>query len=80
MPGLETCLPPPPPPDHLVSDLCLPPLPGKFQPEVPYQVRMYALYPRGFGAAPSIRVYVQEGGKWKQWGSGQDLGRSWVAE
>ncbi|XP_059588293.1 interleukin-27 receptor subunit alpha isoform X1 [Alligator mississippiensis] len=36
-------------------------LPGKFQPEVPYQVRMYALYPRGFGAAPSIRVYVQEG-------------------
>lgn len=36
-------------------------LTGDFRPRVPYQVRVYGLYPRGFGASAPVRAYTQEG-------------------
>nr|XP_048688057.1 interleukin-27 receptor subunit alpha isoform X3 [Caretta caretta] len=34
---------------------------GDFRPRVPYQVRVYGLYPGGFGASAPVRAYTQEG-------------------
>nr|XP_048688048.1 interleukin-27 receptor subunit alpha isoform X1 [Caretta caretta]XP_048688049.1 interleukin-27 receptor subunit alpha isoform X1 [Caretta caretta]XP_048688051.1 interleukin-27 receptor subunit alpha isoform X1 [Caretta caretta]XP_048688052.1 interleukin-27 receptor subunit alpha isoform X1 [Caretta caretta]XP_048688053.1 interleukin-27 receptor subunit alpha isoform X1 [Caretta caretta]XP_048688054.1 interleukin-27 receptor subunit alpha isoform X1 [Caretta caretta]XP_048688055.1 interleu len=36
-------------------------LTGDFRPRVPYQVRVYGLYPGGFGASAPVRAYTQEG-------------------
>ncbi|XP_053868620.1 interleukin-27 receptor subunit alpha isoform X2 [Malaclemys terrapin pileata] len=36
-------------------------LTGDFRPRVPYQVRVYGLYPGGFGASAPVRAYIQEG-------------------
>uniref|UniRef100_A0A8C0GJL7 Fibronectin type-III domain-containing protein n=1 Tax=Chelonoidis abingdonii TaxID=106734 RepID=A0A8C0GJL7_CHEAB len=36
-------------------------LTGDFRSQVPYQVRVYGLYPGGFGASAPIRAYTQEG-------------------
>nr|XP_025035844.1 interleukin-27 receptor subunit alpha [Pelodiscus sinensis] len=36
-------------------------LTGDFRPRVPYQVRVYGLYPQGFGASAPVRAYTQEG-------------------
>ncbi|XP_067416617.1 interleukin-27 receptor subunit alpha isoform X2 [Emydura macquarii macquarii] len=36
-------------------------LTGDFRPQVPYQVRVYGLYPQGFGASAPVRAYAQEG-------------------
>ncbi|XP_074835584.1 interleukin-27 receptor subunit alpha isoform X2 [Carettochelys insculpta] len=36
-------------------------LTGDFSPQVPYQIRVYGLYPGGIGASAPVRAYTQEG-------------------
>uniref|UniRef100_A0A8C8ST53 Fibronectin type-III domain-containing protein n=1 Tax=Pelusios castaneus TaxID=367368 RepID=A0A8C8ST53_9SAUR len=36
-------------------------LTGDFRPQTAYQVRVYGLYPQGFGASAPVRAYTQEG-------------------